>query len=176
MSDRAPRRVLLTAIAILCATAILRPQISSALVVRGDDLAYGGQSARARRMYGRAIALDRDNAAAVDRLAFSETISHLPALLRAATAVTSRYLSRHPHDVTVLGDRALALELLGNYTSAERDFALAGHLSRDVQSLTFAGFAALHARSAVRARKLFADALRVDSTYEPALRGFNRAR
>lgn len=170
------RKALVVIVALAAAAIALRPQMSSALVVRGDDLAYRGDAARALTMYGRAIAFDRNNESAVDRYTFEGAISHKPALERKAVGISSAFLRRYPQDATVLADRALCYAILRDYVRAERDFARAGELARDPRALTFAGFSALRANRRELARAHFLSALRVDETYEPAVRGLVRAR
>ena len=170
------RKALVVAVALTVAAIALRPQISSALVVRGDELAYRGDVARALVMYGRAIAFDRNNESAVDRYTFEGALSHKPALERRAIGISSAYLRQDPQDATVLADRALCYAILRDYVRAERDFARAGELARDTRSLTFAGFAALRANRREAARTHFLSALHIDETYEPAARGLVRAR
>ncbi|MDQ2864685.1 MAG: hypothetical protein M3R51_00520 [Candidatus Eremiobacteraeota bacterium] len=168
------RRLAIAAVALTISAALLRPQISSALVIRGDEFAYRGQTSGALRMYERAIVVDRDNASAVDRLAFTGAVSHRAALVREAVSISSRYLAVHPADATILNDRGLAYQILRDYRSAERDFAKAGSASRDARNFTFAGFAAIHARDMLGARKFFHAALGIDRSYVPALRGLAR--
>lgn len=175
MRSDATRRGLIAALALVISAVILRPQLSNALVIRGDDLAYGGQALKARRMYVRAIVLDPENATAVDRLAFAEIISHRSREVRDAINGTSAYLDRHRSDAIILADRALGFQVLHDYRSAQRDFQLAGRLTRNPQTLTFAGFAALHARDGVDARKSFRAALIIDPSYVPARRGLARS-
>ncbi len=168
------RRVLVAAIGIGVSAVLLRPQISSALVVRGDELNYRGETAPARRLWQRAIAWDSNDREAVDRLCFSEIMSHSPGLLEHSVATATAYLDGHRGDALILADRALALEILGKFAQAEVDFSLAGRATQDVRTLTFAGFAAIHAGHRAFARQLFSEATRVDPHFLPASRGLAR--
>lgn len=171
MTFEIPRRFTIAAIALSISAVLLRSQMSSALVLRGDDLAYRGNSHRALVMYRRALAFDSQNAVAVDRLAFTETITHRPGLVADAVRVATRYLNHHPDDATVLADRALASQILRRYGDAARDFAIAARITGDAQTATFAGFAALHAGNRAGARRLFTRARAVDPSFAPAMRG-----
>ena len=174
MSTR--RRFSVAVFAIAISALLLHGQISSALVLRGDEFAYRGDAARALQMYRRAIAIDGENENAVDRLAFQGAITHRPDLVRESVATASAYLNRHPLAVPILWDRALSLQLLGHFRGAEHDFALAGIKAGDARSLTFAGFAALHAKDRGAARQHFLRALAVDPQYAPAARGLERSK
>ncbi len=169
------RRAAVAFVGIALSALLLRPQISSALVVRGDDLNYRGNAESARRLWQRAISWDANDREAVDRLCFSEIMSHSPEMLAKSVATATAYLARHRDDSIVLADRALAFELLKKFSLAEADFSRAGKLTRDPQTLTFGGFAALHAGDRIAARRLFTEATRVDARYVPALRGLKRA-
>lgn len=168
------RKAAIVTVALTAAAILLRPQMSSALVMRGDELAYRGDRSRALVMYARAIAFDRDNGSAADRYAFQGAISHDAVMVERAVRVASAYLKRHPEDPTILADRALCYAILRDDVRAERDFAQAGGWTHDARSLTFAGFVALRAGRRARARAHFTTALHFDATYAPALRGLER--
>ena len=157
-------------LAVALAAMLLRPQLSSALVSRGDDLAYAGNAVRARAMYRRARAFDRSNGIAEDRLIFAELMTHDRSRIRIAVADASVYLSRVPSDVTIRMDRALGYQMLKAYDAASRDFARVGEATRDARSLTFAGIDALHAGKEERARVWLLEALRLAPRDEPARR------
>lgn len=169
------RRLALVAIALGISAVILRPQLASSLVIRGDDFAYRGNLQRAREMYQRAMWVNSDDGTAVDRYAFSALLSHEPHLLRAGVATASRYLAGHQDDATVLMDRGLLLQTLHNYAQAEGDFARVGALTHDARALTFAGFNALHAGDHRDARAYFARASAIDPSFIPAKRGLARS-
>ena len=174
MNIKAPRRVFLAFGAIAIAASILRPQISLALVMRGDDLQFQGTPARAILMYRRAVGWDPNDRTAVDRLCFNETITHNRDFVVDAIVVASGYLKRQPNDAEILFDRALSFEMLRRYKSAVHDFVLSGRLRRDSRTLTFAGFAARRAGERARAHALFAEAMRYDPRYTPAKNGFDK--
>jgi Tfp pilus assembly protein PilF len=176
MSRRFPvlRRLAVASTGITLAAILLRGQISSALVVRGDDLNYRGDGARARLMYTRAIAVDPSNGVAVDRFAFAAVIAHRQELRTPAIRVATAYLRRHPNDSRVLTDRALLYQAEQAYVQACRDFSSAAMLDGDVQAFTFAGFDALHAHLPRLASADFARALASDPHFIPARRGLER--
>lgn len=154
---------------------LLRGQISSALVVRGDDYDVRGQMQDATRMYKRAIAFDSSNEIAVDRLCFKEAITHRPALVTDAIENATRYLQWHPRSVSIRADRALANEIAKRYSDAERDFEAAAQDDHQARTYTFAGFAALRAGHRNHAAALFSRAEAIDPAFVPALHGAERA-
>lgn len=167
------RRFRLVVIAMAGAALLLHSQISEALVIRGDDLAYRNVGA-AMSKYRNALWWDSQNGSAVDRICFHELLSHQPVLVRDAVKVANAYLERHGNDATVLTDRALALNFLRRYTEAAADFRMAASQTKNVQLMTFAGFAALHAGNRRMAKQLFTEATQLDSRFTPARRALAR--
>ncbi|MDE2482417.1 MAG: hypothetical protein KGN02_09535 [bacterium] len=158
----APRRAAVVLVAVAIACVVLRGSLSSALVTRGDDLTYRGDSAHARTIYRRALALDPENVTAADRLAFGEFVSHRRALVEDAIAVATAVLRRVPNATSVRMDRAIAYQLLKRYDAASSDFARVGASDGDTRAYVFAGLDALHAGDRRRARRYLTAALRLD--------------
>jgi tetratricopeptide (TPR) repeat protein len=158
-------RLLVVMSAVVVAGVILRVPLSSALVIRGDDYITRGDMQHAEIMYDRAITLDSENENAVDREAFRAILTHNKPNIAHAIRLTTRYLQDNPRNVTVLMDRALAFQLLRQYSRATRDFAAAGELSKDGRALTFAALDALHDGKLAAARSLLKRAIRVDPRF-----------
>jgi tetratricopeptide (TPR) repeat protein len=150
--------------------ALLRPQLSGALVMRGDDLLYQSRDGRALQFYRRALFVDPENAAAADRYVFVSLMGHGRSSLERAVVVASIFLARHVDDVTLLMDRALCERVLSRNQAAESDFLRAGLISHDARALVFAGYAALRAGGRSRARRWWRLALAMRSGYIPAER------
>lgn len=149
---------------------LLRAQLSAALVVRGDDLLYRSEEARALSFYRRALVLDPDNAAAADRYVFLEMLRRRRIGLRAGVRVASAFIDRHRQNAVLLMDRALCERLLSQNRAAEEDFLRAGHLKRDSRALVFAGYEALRLGRRAQARAFWREALAFRRNYPPALR------
>ena len=162
------RRLALSALALMVSALLLRGQISSAIVLRGDQEAYVGHDAHANALYLRALYVDPHNAVAVDRFAFGTLSGHRPRMMRRGILVASRYLIQTPRDATVLMDRALLEEALGHFADAERDFGRVALLRASAQAYTFAGFAALRAGDRKGAVAYWHGAARIDASYVPA--------
>jgi len=168
------RRLALAAIGIAASALLLRPQLSEALVTRGDDFAYRGNLYRSAEMYHRALWWDPDNEVAADRIAFNALLVHRHDVASNAIATTTVFLSRHGTSSTILMDRALLLQIAHRYREAERDFAVVGREMRDPRALTFAGFAAYHAGAIDRARQHWRDAMAIDPAFVLARRAMKR--
>ncbi len=166
----AARRLLLISLALACATLLLRPQLSLALVTRGDDLGYAGKPERALVMYQRALALDSTNVVAADRAVFELMMSHDSSKLGDAIAIATQALRRAPHDGTIEMDRALCYQVLHEYDSALVDFSDVGSRRHDVRALTFAGIDAMRLHRRAQARHLLRLAVAFDRTFAPARR------
>ncbi len=162
------RRLALSVFALMISALLLRGQLSSAIVLRGDQEAYVGHDARANALYLRALYVDPHNAVAVDRFAFGSLSGHRPAFMRRGIVVASQYLSRTPRDTTVLMDRALLEEALDRFADAERDFSRVASLRGSAQAYTFAGFAALRAGDRRGAVAYWHGAAKIDASYAPA--------
>jgi tetratricopeptide (TPR) repeat protein len=167
------RRIALALIGIVASGYLLRPQISQALVVRGDERLYRGSATEALGYYRRAIETDPLDGSAVDRFAFSAVSLRKPMLVRDAIELSSQYLRRRPDDDVVRMDRAMAFRLLGNWKNAADDFARVGKRERDVTALTFAGYAARALHDDKRATALWREALGVNSTFRAARRALH---
>jgi tetratricopeptide (TPR) repeat protein len=155
---------------------MLRPQVSDALVVRGDEFLYRAQSARALSYYARALAIDPDNGAAADRFAFVALTSREPRAIAQSLREATAYLARHPGDAVVLMDRAMAYRAVGNARAALADFALAGARAADPRAFAFAGFMARQLGEAGLAARYWRAALALRPGFVPALRALARAR
>jgi len=162
------RNAVVAACAALVSGVLWRPQISSALVERGDQRLYRGSASAALPYYHRALAFAPGDGVAIDRYAFSAILLRDRRSLQDAVAATTSYLPAHPFDDRVRADRAFALRLLGEDPRAERDFFIAGSSARDPRLLTLAGYSALRAGDRHRARTLWRDALSLDRSFRPA--------
>lgn len=168
------RRAVLVGLALIFSGICLRSQISSALVVRGDQFGVAGDTARAAIYYRRALWFDARDGGAVDRLAFDAIMTHRRASILHALPLVSNYLHIAPNDQAVLMDRAMAEQSLGNYANAERDFARLGEIGSDARAYTFAGFGALHTGNIRRARVWWNRAIQIDPHFVPAQRALRK--
>jgi tetratricopeptide (TPR) repeat protein len=162
------RRFVLALTGVLVGGYLLRPQVSEALVIRGDERLYRGSAADAMIYYRRAIEADPLDGAAVDRLLFGAISLRDRRIVRDAIQPASAYLRRRPNDDVVRMDRAMAFRLLGDWGRAADDFQRAGLRERDATALTFAGYAALAMHQKARALALWRSALSVDSRFVAA--------
>lgn len=164
------RRLMLAAIGIAASAIVLRPELSAALVVRGDDMLYRADSAAALSFYRRAFLLDGNNAVAVDRYVFVSMITHRKRKIEDGITIASRYLAKHAFDPIVVMDRAMCERLLHDDRAAEKDFARVGRTRRDPRALVFAGYAALRRGDRQAALGYWHNALLISRRYVPALR------
>ncbi|MHB8147626.1 MAG: tetratricopeptide repeat protein [Vulcanimicrobiaceae bacterium] len=162
------RRFGLGTVALVVSTAILHTQLSSAIVTSGDALTYRGQVEHALSLYRRALVFDPNNGVAADRFAFWSLLGHRVSVMNAGVIVSSAYLSRDPKDATVLMDRGLLEESLGQFSRAETDFVKAATLKHAASTYTFAGYAAWHAGHRMRALTLWRRAQALDPHYLPS--------
>lgn len=156
------RRVALALSGVLVAGYLLRPQISEALVIRGDERLYRGSTADALVYYRRAIEADPLDGPAVDRLLFGAVSLRDRRAVGDAIQLASQYLRRRPSDDVVRMDRAMAFRLLGDSRRAADDFERVGIRKQDAIALTFAGYAAAALHQRTRAIALWRRALIVD--------------
>lgn len=163
-----PRRIALALTGIVISGYLLRPQISQALVIRGDERLYRGSAAEALMYYRRAIAADPFDGSAVDRFAFGAVGLRKPAFVRDAIELSSQYLQLRPDDDVVRMDRAMAFRLLRDWRHAAGDFACVGERERDATALTFAGYAAMALHEEKRATALWRQALAFDRDFRAA--------
>jgi tetratricopeptide (TPR) repeat protein len=170
------RRTALALVGIGVAALILRPQISDALVVRGDEFLYRAEPGRALEYYRRAFEVDGDDGAAVDRFAFVASMRRDPRTNAEALRETSAYLERHPGDTTVRMDRAMTYRAAGIMRGALADFSLVGAWTGDPRAYTFAGYAALRCGDASLARRLWRAALTLQPGFAAAKRALRRNR
>ena len=170
------RRTALALLGIAGAAWILRPQISDALVVRGDEFLYRADSRRALDYYRRALAVDGDDGAAADRFAFVAAMTRDPRANAEALRETSAYLQRHPDDSIVRMDRAMAYRAAGISRGALEDFSLVGARTNDPRAFTFAGYAAQRSGDAPLARRLWRAALALQPGFVAAKRALERTR
>ena len=168
------RRVALAFGALVLTGALLRGPLSDALVSRGDEFLRGGDPRIGRVYYLRALFLNPDSAAAVDRLAFGDLELRTPASLREATTVSAGFLSRHPDEWSVRLDRALALHAERRDAAAALEFMRIAEQRRAFPYFGLAGHAALRAGDKTMARRAFAEALRIQPGYAAARRILGR--
>ena len=162
------RRLALALTGVFVSGYLLRPQISEALVMRGDERLYRGSTNEALIYYRRAIDADPLNGSAVDRFVFAAVSLRKRSVVREAIDISSRYLRRRSGDDTVRMDRAMAFRLVGDWRRAADDFERVGVRERDATALTFAGYAALTLREQRRAVALWHIALTVDRNFRAA--------
>ena len=174
MSVAPLRRTALALLGIAAAAWILRPQISDALVVRGDEFLYRSDSKRALDYYRRALAVDGDDAAAADRFAFVAAMTRDVRANAEALREASAYLRRHPDDAIVRMDRAMAYRAAGYSGAALADFSLVGALTNDPRAFTFAGFAAERSGDPRLARRMWRAALALQPGFVAAKRALGR--
>lgn len=167
------RRVMLVALALALSILILHAPLSNAMVTRGDEMLYQGDSRRALTFYRRAMLLDGANAAAADRYVFVSMTLHTENALRSAVRVATEYLMGHPEDMVVRMDRALCEWRLRWATAAESDFESVAEERRDARAFVFAGYAARAAGDRSGALRLWRAALTIEPAYVPALRAFD---
>lgn len=164
-----PRRFTAALVALLLAGMLFRPQITDALIVRGDDYLYRGDPTRAIDRYRRAITIWPGSETAVDRYVFLELQQNTQPSLRDGEIAAAQFLSRHADDATILSDRALCFLHEKRYALAEADFEHAARVTHTAQNYVFAGWAAQHAGRTSAARAFWSRALAVQPRYRPAL-------
>lgn len=162
------RGIVLALLSCVLSAGLFRAQIATSLVGRGDDYAARGDVNAALTYYRRAIWLDRDHAAAVDRYAFFSIEERTQHGLRSALDIATMYLQRHPKDGTVRADRALCYQILKRYHAASVDFTAAADELHSAQYYTFAGWARYRLGDRPAARRLWNLALKMDASYGPA--------
>lgn len=141
MRTRRPRELAVVLLAVAVSAFLFRGQISTAVMLRGDDLLARGDAAGALSKYRRAITLDPANGAALDRVLFAALQHRSPGTLAEVLNRANAYLSAHPGDAAVLQDRALCRLMLGKRALAAGDLERAAHLSHDAQVAVFAEIA-----------------------------------
>lgn len=120
---------------------LFRPQISTAVMLRGDDLLARGDAAGALVKYRRALSFDPANGAALDRVLFAALQHRGAGTLYGVLKRADAYLSQHPADTAVLQDRALCELMLGKRVLAAGDLERAARISHDAQTSAFARIA-----------------------------------
>lgn len=166
---RTGRQALVVAFACTVSGLVLRPALSSALVSRGDALTFQGQTRHALAVYSRAIALDGNDAVALDRYLFSALLVHDDGALREAVAAGERYMRRHPQALSVEFDVALDEQRLHRYGAAAAHFEATGSRTHDPAAFVFAALDVAASQPA-RAIRLLHAALRMDPAFAPARR------
>jgi tetratricopeptide (TPR) repeat protein len=160
--------LIIAAVSLSVSVYLLHAQLASALVTRGDDLAYMGDVGAARVMYGRALAFDPGDATAADRFVFSSILSHRQVELGEGASVATRFLDRDPSNATVRMDRALCYERLHDDWRAIADFRIVGRRTKDGRALTFAALLLARHHDFEGARIALHDAIRLDPAFRLA--------
>ena len=163
------RRLGIVALAVIVAAMLLRPQISSALVVRGDELQLRGQGVHSLEIYARALAFDPTNVTAADRYAFAAVLGHDASAERKCVLISTNALLVNPRDSTLRYDRALCEHRLDAFAAAAADFAIVGIDRHDARALLFAALDLRRIRSP-QARKLLRMAAAQHPAFRPAVR------
>lgn len=163
------RRFAIAFVALALCAMLFRNQIAQALVLRGDDYLYRGDTVSALERYRRALHIAPASQVAADRFVFVSLQHNTHASIRAAVQVATRYLSVRPHDPVLFTDRALCYLHEKRYAQAERDFERAARASENPDAYVFAGWAAEHMGREKAARVLWKKALSVRRNYRPAL-------
>ena len=162
------RRVGLIMIALVLSSVLLRSQLASALVTRGDDLVFWGNERAALAKYEIAVRIDPSSAAAADRFAFTAIRMHQPALLRRAVRFIDIALAPRASDPMLGLDRALCLHALGSYAEAAAAFSAVGVRTRDARALMFAALDLERIHRGAEARSLLKSAVALDPGFMPA--------
>lgn len=170
------RRFCLATMSLALAAWLFAPQVADGLVIRGDDFMYRHASSQALTRYERALRIDRENAAATDRIVFTDMELRTPQSLRLGIDVASAYLARRRDEPVILADRALCYLIERRYAPALADFERVARLRRDARYFVFAGWAAYHEHDRERARALWSSALAIEPDYVPARRALERSR
>jgi tetratricopeptide (TPR) repeat protein len=164
------RRAAVVSVALLCAALLLHERVSQALVSRGDAFLYRGRLDTAQTFYERALLLTPRFPPAVDRELFTALQRGDPRALARAARIADEAEARVPVPERLHVNHALALEHLGRFTEAERDFARAGAAERSAILMTLAGWSARHAGRRADARRYWRTALAFDRRYAAARR------
>lgn len=135
------REVLLVLFSVSVCALLFRSQLSTALVLRGDDLLARGDAPGALEKYERALRFDASNGAALDRVLFAALQDRRTETLRRVLGRADAYLARHPQDTAVLQDRALCELLLRRRATAADDLLRVARLTGDAQMSVFAAIA-----------------------------------
>lgn len=162
------RRIGVIVLALAIATILLRAQVSSALVARGDALALFNRPRDARAIYARALMFDPGNSSAADRLAFAAAMGNDVPLLTSCIAIAGAVISRDPENGPLLMDRALCYQRLRRYALAIDDFRRVGRLLHDPRALMFAALDEGRLDNRRTSRQLLLEALAYDRRFMPA--------
>lgn len=141
MKRQHAREALLVLFAIAVSALLFRAQISTALMLRGDDLLARGDAAGAQGKYEWALRFDSSNGAALDRVLFAALERRDAGARQMVLQRADSYLRRHPGDAAVLQDRALCELLLHERVRAAGDLERAARTARDAQLAAFAAIA-----------------------------------
>lgn len=168
-----PRRFTVVGVAIVMTALLLHKVLSSALVTRGDDLTYAGNVLGALQKYSLAHFLNRSDAVATDRYAFTAIRSHNASLLLNAIVMIEETPANGRQ--TLVMDRALCLHLLGRYADAAAAFERAGRVGRDGRAMFFAALDEKRVNRTAKARKLLALAMFLEPNFKPAHEAYARS-
>jgi tetratricopeptide (TPR) repeat protein len=167
------RRLRIAVLALLVSSLLFRGAVADALVVRGDDFLYRGDTLQALAHYRRALVVDARSSVAADRFTFVAMMRRSHSSLNDCIIVASRFLQRG-ESAGVRSGRALCFLALRRYHSARQDFERAAALNHSARDLVFAGWAAKRTGDGRGARHLWALALQWSPAYQPARSALGR--
>jgi tetratricopeptide (TPR) repeat protein len=170
------RRCAIVIGSLLIAALLFRPQLATALIVRGDDALRAGDRIGGLRYYYRALAIDANSTIAADRLAFNLAMRRTTADAKAAIDIATIGLARTPDDPALLADRGFAEQCVRRWRDAERDFGRAAEIGDDARYDHFAGRIALVRGHREEARRYFRSAVARDAHFDPARVALERLR
>jgi tetratricopeptide (TPR) repeat protein len=124
--------------------------VADALCVRGDEFLRAGDARTAQRYYERAVAIEPESGAALDRLSLATLEIRTEPAFASVLHRLDAYLTRHPADVQIRLDRALQLLASRNDGAAAADLRLLGRALHDARYLQAAQNAAKRAGRASR--------------------------
>jgi tetratricopeptide (TPR) repeat protein len=168
------RRICVAAAALAISAALFRPQLSDALVSRGDDALYRGRMDRALAFYERALAVDPQSSTAADRSMFLLIQRRRRDALNEAVRI-GRSIPPRARDVRIQADLGLCYLRLGSFAAAASAFAGAARIANDPAYFTFAGWSAYRAGRSAQARAMWTRALSLHPGFAPAVFAMRRS-